>query len=489
MNYRLVAKILGHLTLLIAAALLLSEIYAVLSEQDMRSGDHDYALLQAFVIAAVIGGCLVYFGRGSGNEILRKEAIAIVGLGWLVCAAVGAIPYMLATPGLDPAAAFFESASGFTTTGSSVIPDLDVYPGSILLWRALTQWLGGMGILVLFVALLSTLGVGSKSLFQHESSAQSGYGFHTRIRQMALRLWQIYTGLTAICILGLVILGMPVFDAVLNSFAAISSGGFCPRNTSIAAYDSVAIDAWLCLFMTLAGASFLLMAWVVRGGWKHVRRDEELRAYLLLLVAGSLLITCDLVFRMEIPFFHALRLASFQVISIMTTTGFVTADYSLWPTLSCGLLVLAMFVGGCAGSTSGGVKVGRVVVFFKTAGQQVRNAFRPNQHIPVRLNGETLKSEQIARILFFLSLTAFTIALSTIALIALEPQVDHISCFTAIISALFNIGPGLGQVGPTHTFAFFSDSSKILLSFLMILGRLEFFAILALFMPSLWKKY
>lgn len=489
MNYRLVSRILGRLVLLIAVAMLFCEVYAVIVDQDLMSGRHDYALLQGFAVAAALGGGLVLLGKGSGNEILRKEAIAIVGLGWLVCAMVGAVPYMLCTPSLDPASAFFESASGFTTTGASTIDDLSRFPGSILLWRALTQWLGGMGILVLFVALLSTLGAGSRSLFQHESSAQSGYGFHTRIRQTALRLWQIYTVLTIVCIAGLILLGMPAFDAVLNAFAAISSGGFCPKNESIAYYDSAAIDAWICLFMILAGTSFLLMAWVLRGGWSHVRKDEELRAYLFLLAIGTLFISVDLILRMGMPPLEALRVSAFQIISIMTTTGFVTADYETWPTLSRALLVLAMFVGGCAGSTSGGVKVGRVVVFFRTAGQQIKNSFRPSQHIPVRLSGENLTSEQVTRVLFFLALTGFVIAIVTTMLVTLEPEITHVSSFTAVVSALFNIGPGLGDVGPTDTFSFFCAPSKILLAVTMILGRLEFFALLALFMPSLWRKY
>lgn len=489
MNYRILFRVIGLLVLLLAGAMLACEAYAIWGDGYLSGGGHDFALSKSFVSATLLGAGLLVLGRGAGDEILRKEAIAIVGLGWLVCTTVGALPYLYSMPALDPAAAFFESASGFTTTGSSAITDLDLFPGSILLWRATTQWLGGMGILVLFVALLSTLGVGGKSIFQHESSAKSGYGFHSRIRQTAGRLWAIYAVLTVICVAGLALMGMSVFDAILHAFAAISTGGFSPKNTSVAFYDSAAIDAWLCLFMGFGGANFLLLAWMTRGGWDHVRKDEELRLYGTILAAATLVIMIDLVARTGLAPGRALQLASFQVVSIMTTTGFVSADYETWPMLSKAVLVLLMFVGGCAGSTSGGIKVGRVAVFFKCAGQQIRNSFRPNQHIPVRLNGERLDDEATARALFFICLAVMVVALGTLLVTLLEPQLDHVSSFTAVVSSLFNIGPGLGEVGPTKTFAFFSPVSKVFLALVMILGRLEFFGILALFLPSLWRKY
>lgn len=487
MNYRLLVRVLGFLLLLVAGAMLVCEGYVLVGHVDVKR--HDLALAKAFALTAFVGTMLVVAGRGSGREILRKEAIAIVGGGWLLCTLAGALPYLLCDPGLDPASAFFESASGFTTTGASAISDLDQFPRSILLWRATTQWLGGMGILVLFVALLSNLGVGSKSLMQHEYSAKSGYGFHSRIRQTALRLWQIYTGLTILCVAGLAALGMSLYDATLHAFSAISTGGFSPQNTSVAFYNSAGIDAWLCLFMVLGGMSFPLIAWLLRGGFSRVQRDEELRLYLALLAVATAVVTLDLVFRMGEGFGRALQFASFQVISIMTTTGFATADFDLWPTLSQAVLVLLMFVGGCAGSTSGGIKVSRVAVFFRAASQQLLNSFRPNQHITIHLNGEPLDAESINRSLFLLVLTAFVVGLSTLLITALEPSLDLVSSFTAVAASLFNIGPGLGEVGPSRNFAFFGGTSKMLLAFVMIIGRLEFFGILALFVPALWRRY
>jgi trk system potassium uptake protein TrkH len=489
MNYRILFKVLGLLVLLMAGSLVLCGIYAWTVEREATITAHNFALLKSAILAAALGGALLYFGRGAGNEIMRKEAMAIVGLGWLICTAVGAMPYVLCAPSMNPAEAFFESASGFTTTGSSVIADLDVYPRSILLWRATTQWLGGMGILVLFVALLSTLGVGSKSLFRHESSAQLGYGFHSRIRQTALRLWQIYTGLTVVCTLGLVALGMSFYDALLHTFAAISTGGFGTRNDSVAYYHSAPIDAWLCVFMILGGMNFVLLARLVRRDWHRVPLDEELRGYLILLLSGTVFVAGDLILHQGMPILRSLQLSSFQVVSIMTTTGFATADFDTWPTFSKAVLVLLMFVGGCAGSTSGGIKVSRILVLLKTIGQRLTNSFRPNQVVPLRMSGQTLSSTDQIDAVFFVALTGLIVALATLAVTVLEPGLDLTASFTAVCATLFNIGPGLDAVGPTHNFGFLSAPTLTLLSILMILGRLELFALLVLFLPSLWRRY
>jgi len=487
-NYRLLCKVLGLLVLLMAGSLVLCEIYGHFLDQT-GNRINDFALLKTIVIAIAVGGVLTLAGRNAGKEILRKEAIAIVGLGWLLCTAVGAVPYVLCEPGLSPAAAFFESASGFTTTGSTAIADLTLYAPSILLWRATTQWLGGMGILVLFVALLSSLGVGSKALFRHESSAQIGYGFHSHIRQTALGLWSLYTALTALCIVVLTLCGMSFYDALLHSFAAISTGGFSPRNESLMFYNSAAMDFWLCVFMFLGGANFLLLVRALRRDIAGIRREEEFRMYSGIILVATAVVALDLMIRQGVPLGKSLQWSSFQVISIMTTTGFVSADFDLWPTLSQAILVLLMFIGGCSGSTAGGIKVGRVLAFLKTAGQQVRNSFRPSQVVPVRLNGIILEESQKTAALFFIALTGMTVATATLVITILEPQLSLLSSFTSVTATLFNIGPGLEAVGATKNFAFFTPASHLVLAFLMLLGRLEFFALLVLFLPSLWRRY
>lgn len=487
MNYPLVGRFLGLLLLLIAGAMAMCEIHALLFE---GAGDtHDWALLKSFLLTGFAGAGLVWLGRGSGRDILRKEAIAIVGLGWLVCALAGALPYLLCSPGLDAASAFFESASGFTTTGATAIADLNAFPRAILLWRSTTQWLGGMGILVLFVALLSIVGTAGRHLMRHESTAQPGQSVHARVRQTALRFWQIYLALTLLCVAGLMAFGMSLYDAVLHAFSAISTGGFSPRNGSVGEYQNALIEIWLIVFMLLGGTSFPLMAAWLAGRGDRVRHDEELRLYLVIAAAATAMVALDLVSRQALGPGEALRHAAFQVVSIMTTTGFTSADFGQWPTLSMAILLVLMFVGGCSGSTAGGIKVSRVLVFFKAAGQQVVNSFRPIQHVPVRLSGEPLEQSAILRALFILALTAFCLALATLLITALEPSMDLLSVFSAVVASLFNVGPGLGQVGPSQNYAFLNPTSKILLAWLMVLGRLEFYGLLALCAPSLWRRY
>jgi len=489
MNYKLISKVLGILLLLVAGAMLLCEVYALLSHE-ARAGLEAFALPISAAGTALIGGALMYAGRGSGRDILRKEAIAIVGLGWLLSTLAGAIPYMLCSPALSFSGAFFESASGFTTTGSSVIADLSLYPRDILLWRSMTQWLGGMGILVLFVALLSMLGVGSKALFQNESSAQLNSGFHTKIQQTATRLWQIYLGLSVICAAGLFLMGVPMYESVMYTFATVATGGFAPYNESAAALDSGMIDAWMCLFMIIGGTNFILLTWVLRGNFSRLFRNEEFRFYLALLFVATVVITFNLKLSgIYHEWSESLRHASFQVVSLMTTTGFATADFNTWPTGSKIILLLLMIIGGCAGSTAGSIKAGRWLVLFRATYQQIINSFRPHQVIRVRLNGQVLPEESKSSAVFFIALIMALAAASTLVIAFLEPGHDMETVSTAVIATLFNIGPGFGAVGPASNFSVLTDTSQFILGLLMVLGRLELFAILALFVPALWRRY
>lgn len=489
MDYRQLSRILGLLLLLVAAAMLASLVYAIIDHEPASSAGR--ALGLSALITAATGGVMFWAGRGSSREILRREAIAIVGLGWTICTLFGALPYMLSEPSLDPAAAIFESASGFTTTGASTMADVEAFPRGILLWRAATQWLGGMGILVLFVAVLSIAGGGgSKSLFRNESSAQLGEGFAARMRDTALRLWQIYVGLSVICLLGLLALGMPLFDAICHTFATISTGGFSTKNASIAAYHSPAIEWWLIVFMSLGAISFMLYAWLLARRWTKWKQDEETRFYLWALALASVVIAAGLLYHEHVGSAgDALRTAAFQVVSISTTTGFTTADYGLWSNFSLVILVALMFMGGCAGSTAGGVKVSRVVVFFKNFAREMTLVFRPTRVMTVRLNGTPLSDSFLTEVSFFLALVGFIVASSSGVMSLLEPDFDLISSFGAVVATMFNIGPGLGAVGPAHNFADLNPASHLFLSLVMIMGRLEVLAVLALFVPQLWRKY
>lgn len=490
MKLRLVSKLLGLLLFLLSGAMTLCLIHAWYESTYLGVEDAMTPFFKSITFTLISAGLFFVIGYGTGKEVLRKEGIAVVGLGWILCSAYGALPFVFCNPSLSPIQSWFESMSGFTTTGATVINDLDLFPRSILLWRSLTQWLGGLGILVLFVALLTSIGVGSKSLFRHESSAKTGEGLQPKISDVAARLWQIYLGLTLLCFLGLLAFQMSFFDALCHTLSTISTGGFSPYNNSVAAFDHLGIELWITLFMTLGGISFMLYAWMLRGRMDRWKKEEETRYYLWILLCATLVIAMDLYLTEgDFTLTKALRMSLFQVVSIMTTTGFVTADYNGWPSLALVMLILLMTFGGCAGSTSGGIKVGRWVMFFKIARQELVAAFRPNQVISLRLNGNITSESFKSQTLFFLSLAGITVALSTGLITLLEPGLDIVSSLTAVTATLFNIGPGLGAVGPSNNFSEFRPLTLGFLSFLMVLGRLEFFAILVLFVPSLWKKY
>ncbi len=491
MNLRLLSRILGWLLLLLAAAMGFCVAFEWLDEMSHPNESHAVgALLMSMAVTGFAGFSLVLAGRGSGMDIMKKEAISIVGLGWILSAVFGALPYMLCKPALGIVPAIFEAMSGFTTTGSSVIPDLTEYSRGIILWRALTQWMGGVGILVLFVAVLSILGVGSKALFRFESSVNVGGGFQSRIREIALSLWKVYSGITAAGILGLRLLGMSWFDAVIHTFAAVSTGGFSNRNESIAFYHSVGIEMWLVVIMVLGGANFILFLWLLRGRWDRWKVEEEARLYLAILGVSTLAIAVQLWSEgVASGISDALRQSVFQVSSIMTTTGFASADFDRWPGFSKALLVLLMFIGGCSGSTGGGLKVSRVLLFFRIIRQELVKAFRPGQVVPLRLNGRIAEEGVRVQTLFILTLGGLSTAAGTLLLLIFDPRLDLESAFTGVVACLFNIGPGLGAVGPTMNFAFLSDPTLAVLTLLMALGRLEFYAILVLFLPLLWRKY
>ena len=490
MNYRNIIKVLGGLLILVGFSQLICLLYAWLDAERNVGMD----AVEAFALAAGIScgtGLLgVLFGRQKNEELLRKEAIAVVGLGWLVCALFGALPYMFTEPRLSFSDAYFEAVSGFTTTGASVIDDLENVPRGILLWRSLTQWLGGMGILVLFVALLSSFRVGSRAIFRHESSAQDTNGIAHHASHLALRLWQIYLGITVICLGGLMLLGLPFFDALCHTFATVSTGGFSTHNESIAFFDSFAVEAWLMAFMIVGSINFVLYAWLLRGDKSRWKQDEESKVFFFILIAATVAIGVDLaVVGVEESWLHAFRVAAFQVVSLMTTSGFATADFGQWPALSEEILLLLMVLGGCAGSTAGGVKLGRWILFIKNAKAQLIASFRPNRIMKLSLNGKPASDALKIDTLFIVGMAGLTLMLGTIVVSFMEPAFDMDSSLSAVLATLFNIGPGLGAVGPTHTFSGVAPYTKIFLSLLMVIGRLEFYAVLVLFMPSLWKKY
>ncbi len=506
MNYGLVFKTLGYLLFLLSFTMVLSLLGAVALEGPMPMPEAATLLWPALITAIFASGLILLYGRQSG-DLHRKEGIAVVGLGWLICSLFGALPYLFSgNEQLGVLQAIFESTSGFTTTGATIIYDLDQIPHSILLWRAATQWLGGLGVLVLFIAVLSQLGVGSRSLFRHESSSQIGHSQFARIQSFAMALWIIYVLLTATCAIGLVIMGQPVFDAVTNAMTTLATGGFCVRDESIAYYQDWRVNLWITAFMVAGGINFLFYLSFIRrqhhegqreSDRRRLRPGEEVGWYLVALLIFTCLVTIDLYLLHDGygTVLESLQAASFQVTSIMTTTGYATEDYDKWPLFSCGVLLALMFFGGCAGSTAGGLKLMRLILLFKIAHRELVQTFRPTQFFRITLNGLTIDDAGQRQAIFLIALAgAFTIA-ATLMVCFVETDFPHKTtfnlhgAFSAVVSCLFNIGPGFGEVGPTQNYADLSGASLLILTFAMFLGRLEFFAVLVLFVPSLWKRY
>jgi len=449
---------------------------------------------QSFLPTVATGAALIGLGRKADrNRFFRREAFIIVGLSWLVSGFFGALPYVLAPPHAVIWDGLFESISGFTTTGATIFTDLDQLPRSIILWRSMTQWIGGLGIVILFVAVLGFFGIGNKALFHRESSALADSDLGTRFQTLSLRYLMIYVSITAVGTIGLWVLGMTPYSAFNHAMCAISTGGFSPHNESVAYYPQLSIHLWLVALMLAGGIAFPLhyLIWIQRR-WKTLSENEEFRVYLLVIIA----VTCTLILNLNLSpsvgeSTHLRRLvdALFQTVSILTTTGFCTADFNLWPPLSKFLLLGIMLIGGCAGSTAGGIKVSRFIVFIKAIGRHLEQVQRPHRVSKIRLNTKILPEDAIQGVITYFALYFFLLLTGILGLSLLEPSMDMTSTLSAVIACLNNIGPALAQVGPTENFALFNPAGKLWLAGFMLLGRLEIYAILLLLLPSFWKKF
>lgn len=479
MNQRAVLRVLGFIVLAIGVAML---IPAGLAWFD--GGPELVPFLIAATIPVVAGSLLLVTTRGS-VDLRVKDGFAIVTFGWLAAALFGALPYQLSGSTQGFADAIFESMSGFTTTGATIFADIEVLPRGVLLWRGLTQWLGGMGIVVLSVAVLPMLGIGGMQLFKAEVPGPTADRLSPRISSTAKILWGVYVGMTALEASLLMIGGMGWFDAVCHSLCTVSTGGFSTRNASVGAFDSAYIDAVITVFMFLAGANFSLHYWLVRRRALYMR-NEEFRVYTVIAAAAIVLICAQLIGRSDVAPLRALRLASFQAVSILTSTGFGTADYLLWGFGVQVLMFALMFCGGCAGSTGGGMKVLRSLVLAKHGMREIRKHLHPNAIFNVRLSGQLVQDEVMMKILAFFLLYTSVFMLITLAVAALG--LDAITAFGASIATLSNIGPGLGAVGPASTYAEVPEAAKLLLSLNMMVGRLEVYTVVILLTPMFWRR-
>lgn len=417
-----------------------------------------------------------------------KEGFAVVTLGWIIVSLYGTLPYLLTGTLPSFADALFETVSGFSTTGSSVISDIEALPKGVLFWRSITQWLGGMGIIALFVAIIAGMGARANQIFRAEVPGPISDKISPRIRENAKALWKSYIVLSIICVVLLYIFGMDIFDAFCHTFATMATGGFSTKNTSIAYYGSPFIQWTIIVFMFIAGCSFSLHYLAYKNqSLKLYFRDQEFKFYGGIILASSLIVFIALSINGTLTGCEEkIRSALFQIISITTTTGFASADYEGWPVMAKGMIFLAMFVGGCAGSTGGNIKPGRYLIILQRTIIELKQMVHPKAVLSLRYRGKVLSDSLIINVLQFFFLYMSFLMLGTIVLSFMG--MDILSGLTATIACLGNIGPGFGMVGPTQNYAFISDGGKYFLSILMLIGRLEIYPVLVLFIPQFWKE-
>lgn len=489
MNYFRVLQVVGLLLALVSLTML--------APLGIALGFGETEASRAFGISIAVGlavsGAMSLIGRRGGGRFYRREALGVVASAWLVVASVGCLPYLLCGVLDGVIDAYFETMSGFTTTGASVISSLENHPDggpmprSILFWRCLTNWLGGVGIVVLFVAVLPALGVSSRQIFHMEAPGVGEKGFMPHIRQTALALWLLYVGLTVACFLSLMGAGLEWFDALCHALATLATGGFSSHTASVGYYQSWVVNLIVTVFMFMAGINFsLYFRLLLRRDLKGFLGNAELRFYAGVVALAIVCIGMELLFRDKVGSVGAaLDQASFQVVTIATTTGFATADFDAWPSLSQMILLLLMFTGGCAGSTSGGIKLFRVMLVLKYGVRQLRLHIRPRSVEKLKLGGASVTKEVIRPVLGMVIFFVASFVVGAIFLAALG--CDLTTALTASLAAVGNIGPGLGSVGPNGNYAAIPDAGKVVLSFLMLIGRLEIFTALSLFAPTLWR--
>lgn len=482
MNRLLVLSVTGRL-LMVVAAFLLAPLGLAIFENDLREV---FSYGSSATITGLSGLLLYLVGRRAPSaEMHRKDAFGIVALTWFALGLFGGLPFWIDGSIPLPASAIFEAVSGFTTTGATVVPDPDSLSRAANLWRTMMHWIGGMGIVVLFVAVFPQLGVGAKQLFRTEVPGPSSEGLQPRIKQTALTLWWLYTALTVICAAGLVALGMPLYDAIVHAFSTLGTGGFSNRTLSIGYYQNPAIEWFIALFMLIAGLNFGLYYGAARGRWRELWTNSELRFFLTINVVVILVVAVSILARHDGPL-EALRYATFQTLSVTTTTGFITEDFDTYPEIARYLLFVVMFMGGSAGSTAGGLKAIRVLLLIRLSLRELLNTVQPQAVITLRLGRRPVSNPILTSVLVFTAAFVLIFVVGTGLMVALG--LDLVSASSATIACLSNIGPGLSKVGPGQNFSQIPELGKMILSFIMIAGRLEIFALLAVFTPECWRR-
>ena len=482
MNYRMVSYIIGQIVrvegVLMLPPLVVSLIY----------GEDAFAAFLLPAVISVIVGTLLTIRKPSNTDIFAKEGFVTVGLSWIVLSLIGALPFVI--DGCIPSFvdAFFETVSGFTTTGASILTEVESLGRGILFWRSFTHFVGGMGVLVFVLAILpqaDTRSVKLMHVMRAEVPGPKVGKLVSKIGRTARIMYGIYIGLTVIEMILLLAGGMPVYDSIVNSFATAGTGGFAIKNASIAAYESAYIDYVIGIFMFLFGVNFNLYYLILIGHVGEALRSEELRWYLIITGVSTALIAAD-IYEIFGSVGDSVRYAFFQVTTVMSTTGFATSDYNTWPALSKVILALLMFCGACVGSTTGGIKVGRIILLVKSGLREIKYMLHPRAVVAVRSEGKPVERDVLrgANSYMIVYIMLFT---ASLFLVEMVEECDLVTGFTAVSACLNNVGPGLGEVGPAGNFAALTPFTKILLSIDMLAGRLEIFPLLMLFAPTTWR--
>jgi trk system potassium uptake protein TrkH len=482
LNIKLVSYVLGTLLFFEAGFLLISALVALLyGENDLLP------LFISFGITLMVALCCFLLFRKEKSEPLNKrEGYLVVTFVWIIFSLFGSLPFFFSGYIPSYTDAFFETISGFTTTGASILTDVERLPHGLLFWRSIIQWLGGMGIIVLSLAIMPIFGIGGMQLYVAEVPGPTKDKLRPRVAQTAKLLWSIYALLTVIEILLLCVGGMNLYDSICHAFTTMSTGGFSTKNTSISYWNSPFIEYIIILFMLIAGINYTVIYFAIKGNFKKLIHNEELKFYLLFALGFSVITMTALLITQNFEAEEAFRVSSFQVISVMTGTGFATADYMQWIPFLWTLMFVIMLIGGCAGSASGGLKTVRVALLLKNSYSEFKRLLHPNAVIPVKFNQKVVPSTIVTNVLAFIVLYAIIAVISLLVFVVLG--IEFLESAGTVVSCLSNVGPGLGAIGPSGNYAHFPDMAKWYMSFLMLTGRLEVFTVLFLLAPSFWKK-
>ncbi|OAB76120.1 TrkH family potassium uptake protein [Cochleicola gelatinilyticus] len=494
LNFKIILHIMGLLFLVNGGFMLLAALISAIYKDGVT-----FEISMAGLVTLVAGAVVMFLTKDHRKEIQKREGYIIVASGWVFMSLIGTLPYIFtgAIPGITNA--FFETMSGYSTTGASVLSDIESIPKGVLFWRSITHWIGGMGIIVLAIAILPLLGIGGMQLFAAEAPGPGGDKLHPRITDTAKRLWLIYVGYTIAETILLKVAGMSFFDAINHSLSTLSTGGFSTKNDSVAYYnDNPLIQYIIIVFMFLAGTNFVLSYFAFKKKFRKIFKDEEFRAYSILIVGLTVIASLLIYYEADVTdssiahpmvlghFESSVRHALFQVLAIVTTTGFVTADYTLWTPFLTIFFFGLMFLGGSAGSTAGGIKIMRHLIMIKNGVLEFKRTLHPNAILPVRYNTKAIPQPIVFNILGFFILYMLSFIVGT--LVFTWMGLDFRTALGGTASTLGNVGPALGDLGPVNNYGSLPDAAKWWASFLMLIGRLELFTVLILFTPFFWRN-